>query len=158
MDQQFRSKTWKVKEADPTLHEILQPGDRLVFLGEGDNCRCVCLDKKFKRRHVWENAFVCEASKPLAENKGPDFRVLEISGAMLSTEHGPFILDAVLVDLPDGARLYGDVHAVHHDAPKESLAKRMVAQIGGADKMTSLSLDGDGPFGHASGQWHADPD
>ena len=157
MDQQFRSQTWKIKEADETLGDILRPGDRLVFLGEGDNCRCVCIDKKFKRRHVWENAFVCEASQPIVESKRPGLRVLEISGAMLSTEHGPYILDVVLVDLPDGARLYGDVHAVH-DVPKESLAKRMAGQIGDAGTKAKLSLDGDDPFGHASGQGHADPD
>ena len=75
---------------------------------------------------------------------------------MLSTEHGPYILDAVLVQLPDLTRLYGDVHAVH-EAPEQSLAKRMASQLGDGSDTAKLSLDGDGPFGHASGQWHADP-
>ena len=156
MDHKLRSMTWKVRKADDTLVDILQTGDRLIFLGEGDNCRCICLDDKSNRRRVWENAFVCEAAEPIVNIKDPNIRLLEISGAMLSTKHGPYMLDAVLVELPDLIRLYGDVHAVH-DAPEQSLAKRMASQIGDGSDKAMLSLDGDGPLGHASGQWHAEP-
>lgn len=155
MNHDLRTLTWKVTAADKSLAKILQLGDRLIFHGEGDTCRVTCIDEKYVRRDVWENAYFCEAAKPYVDKESAGIMVLGISGVMLSQEHGPYVLDATLVEAQDFRRLFCEVTAVH-EAHKESLGSRIACQIGNdAGGLTTLSLDGGGPFGHASGQWHA---
>lgn len=159
MDQDLRSKTWTVTRADSSLSHILKAGDRIMFYGEGDTCGCICLDGSLQRRPVWENTYICEAPsrKPLAS--GAEATALSITGAMLSQEHRPFMLEAVLVDFAGDLQLFGSIHE-SHEVPRQSLADRVsdaLASAGGTPPAGGLTLPGDDePFGHASGHWHAE--
>ena len=171
MDADLRSRVWKIKGADKSLKNIIKKGDLLLMYGTGDTCGCVCLEKGRTRRIAWENAYTCEADRRKKAVSGYPVKYLSITGAMLSKEHEPFLLEAAMFDFADGRlRLYGELHQPHH-VPEEPLVKRLRAGFKTAMKGKSkkslknlLSANSDlivpgqkGPFGHASGQWHADP-
>lgn len=155
--------TWKITQVEKSLKAILARGDKLIFREEGDTCGCICVDRKGQRRGVWENAYVCENSNGMTLSKRPSVSVTGISGAMLSPGHPPYLLDIALCEFGSGsACLIGDIYE-SGEHPGKPIAKRVAAALkqrkGSLKSLTASELrelDGDGPLGHATGQWHAE--
>lgn len=163
MNDTLRSKTWKITAADKALKELLGKGDKLVFRAEGDTCGCTCISRKGQRRPIWENAYVCEFTKTTTLSKRPAATVTRISGAMLSPGHPPYLLDMALYEFGrDQCHLIGDIYETgeHPTTPLATRLTKMLRSRKGSlktlDGAELRALDEDGPFGHATGQWHAD--